>query len=181
MSQARAVNKTFEMTKIALLVAMNCISAYIIIPLPFSLSPVSLQPVIVALVGLLLTPKQAFTTMLVYTLIGLAGVPVFTAGTAGPGKLFGPTGGYILGFIIAVTLMAWLRGKTYNFIRYAAVGICVGLPVIYLIGTAQLKVLTDLDIQKALLVGVLPFIPMDILKCLGAAFLARPILQIFNR
>ncbi len=181
MSQARAVNKTFEMTKIALLVAMNCISAYIIIPLPFSLSPVSLQPIIVALVGLLLTPKQAFTTMLVYTLIGLAGVPVFTAGTAGPGKLFGPTGGYILGFIIAVTLMAWLKGNTYNFVRYSAVGICVGLPVIYLIGTAQLMVLTGMDLQKALLVGVFPFIPMDILKCLGAAFLARPILQIFNR
>ena len=74
------VNKTADMTKMALMVAMNCISAYIIIPLPFSMSPIALQTLIVNLTGYLLTAKQAFITMLVYLLIGLAGVPVFTGG-----------------------------------------------------------------------------------------------------
>ena len=82
-------NKTAEMTKMALMVAMNCISAYIIIPLPFSMSPLALQTLIVNLTGYVLNAKQAFMTMLVYILVGLAGVPVFTGGTAGPGKLFG--------------------------------------------------------------------------------------------
>ena len=76
-----SVSKTAEMTKIALLVAMNCVSAYIIIPLPFSMSPIALQTMFVNLVAFLLTPRQTFMTMFVYILIGLAGIPVFTGGT----------------------------------------------------------------------------------------------------
>ena len=72
-----SVNKTAEMTKMALMVAMNCVSAYIIIPLPFSLSPLALQTLIVNLTGYVLNAKQAFMTMLVYLLVGLAGVPLF--------------------------------------------------------------------------------------------------------
>ena len=62
------VNKTAEMTRMALMVAMNCVSAYIIIPLPFSLSPIALQTLIVNLTGYVLNAKQAFMTMLVYLL-----------------------------------------------------------------------------------------------------------------
>ena len=73
-----------EMVKMALLMAMNCVSAYVIIPLPFSLSPISLQTVFVNLLGFLLTPRQVLITMCAYLLMGLAGLPVFTGGTAGP-------------------------------------------------------------------------------------------------
>lgn len=181
MSNNSSANKTLEMTRLALLVAMNCVSAYIIIPLPFSLSPIALQTLIVNMVGMLLPPKQAFITMFVYILVGLIGVPVFTGGTAGPAKIFGPTGGYIWGFAVAAVLIAYLRGKTFNFKRYAAVGICVGIPVIYLLGALQLKFLTDMNWEAVILTGVLPFIPLDIVKCLGAVALAKPISRIFNR
>ena len=53
-------NKTLELTRLALLIAMNCVSAYIVIPLPFSLSPIVLQTLVVNLVAFLLSPKQAF-------------------------------------------------------------------------------------------------------------------------
>lgn len=106
------VSKTAEMTKMALMVAMNCVSAYIIIPLPFSLSPLALQTMIVNLTGYVLNAKQAFMTMLVYLLVGLAGVPVFTGGSAGPGKLFGPTGGYIIGFCLP--LFSWHISEAKN-------------------------------------------------------------------
>lgn len=174
-------DKTMEMTRLALLIAMNCVSAYMIIPLPFSLSPLALQTMIVNLVAFLLTPKQAIITMFVYILIGLIGVPVFTGGTAGPAKMFGPTGGYIWGFMIAAGLIAWLKGRSYSFKRYAAVSICVGIPVIYLFGALQLKFLTQMNWEAVLLTGVLPFIPMDIVKCLAAAVIARPLYRIFNR
>ncbi len=181
MSRTRPASKAAEMTKIALLVAMNCVSAYIIIPLPFALSPIAMQPFIVNLVGFLMTPKQAFMTMLVYILVGLAGIPVFTGGTAGPGKLFGPTGGYILGFIVAATAIAYLKGKKYNFLRYSIVGLCVWLPVIYGMGAGQLMLLTGMNLQEAFFVGVLPFAPLDVLKVVGAAWLAGPIHRIFTR
>lgn len=174
------VNKTAEMTKMALMVAMNCVSAYIIIPLPFSLSPIALQTMIVNLTGYVLNAKQAFMTMLVYLLVGLAGVPVFTGGSAGPGKLFGPTGGYIIGFLFTAVFLAYFRGEKYSFKRYALLGCVIGIPLIYVFGVVQLKLITGMDWDKAILTGALPFIPLDIVKCLAAAVIAGPINRIFT-
>lgn len=109
MSDSR--EKTMRLTRIALLIAMNCISAYLIIPLPFSQSPIALQTLVVNLVAFLLPPKDAAITMLAYIGIGIIGVPVFTGGTAGPGKMFGPTGGYIWAYVAAVFLMSWFKGR----------------------------------------------------------------------
>lgn len=175
-----SVNKTAEMTKMALMVAMNCVSAYIIIPLPFSLSPLALQTLIVNLTGYVLNAKQAFMTMLVYLLVGLAGVPVFTGGSAGPGKLFGPTGGYIIGFLVTAVFLAYFRGEKYNFKRYALLGCVIGIPLIYVFGVVQLKLITGMGWDKAILTGALPFIPLDIVKCLAAAVIAGPINRIFT-
>ena len=173
------VNKTAEMTKMALMVAMNCVSAYIIIPLPFSLSPLALQTMIVNLTGYVLNAKQAFMTMLVYLLVGLAGVPVFTGGSAGPGKLFGPTGGYIIGFLFTAVFLAYFRGEKYSFKRYALLGCVIGIPLIYVFGVVQLKLITGMGWDKAIMTGALPFIPLDIVKCLAAAVIAYPINRIF--
>lgn len=175
-----SVNKTAEMTKMALMVAMNCVSAYIIIPLPFSLSPLALQTLIVNLTGYVLNAKQAFMTMLVYLLVGLAGVPVFTGGSAGPGKLFGPTGGYIIGFLFTAVFLAYFKGEKYNFKRYALLGCVIGIPLIYVFGVVQLKLITGMGWDKAILTGALPFIPLDIVKCLAAAVIAGPINRIFT-
>lgn len=173
------VSKTAEMTKMALMVAMNCVSAYIIIPLPFSLSPLALQTMIVNLTGYVLNAKQAFMTMLVYLLVGLAGVPVFTGGSAGPGKLFGPTGGYIIGFLFTAVFLAYFRGEKYSFKRYALLGCVIGIPLIYVFGVVQLKLITGMGWDKAIMTGALPFIPLDIVKCLAAAVIAGPINGIF--
>ena len=175
-----SVNKTAEMTKMARMVAMNCVSAYIIIPLPFSLSPLALQTLIVNLTGYVLNAKQAFMTMLVYLLVGLAGVPVFTGGSAGPGKLFGPTGGYIIGFLVTAVFLAYFKGEKYNFKRYALLGCVIGIPLIYVFGVVQLKLITGMPWDKAILPGALPFIPLDIVKCLAAAVIAGPINRIFT-
>lgn len=175
-----SVNKTAEMTKMALMVAMNCVSAYIIIPLPFSLSPLALQTLIVNLTGYVLNAKQAFMTMLVYLLVGLAGVPVFTGGSAGPGKLFGPTGGYIIGFLFTAVFLAYFKGEKYNFKRYALLGCVIGIPLIYVFGVVQLKLIAGMPWDKAILTGALPFIPLDIVKCLAAAVIAGPINRIFT-
>lgn len=168
------------MTRLALLIAMNCISAYLIIPIPFSQSPLALQTLVVNLVAFLLPPKQACIAMVSYLFIGLIGVPVFTGGTAGPGKLFGPTGGYIIGFAVAATLISWLKGKKYDFKRFSLVSIVVGMPVMYILGAIQLQFLTGMPWSAVLVSGVLPFIPLDIVKCFGAAALARPVCRIFQ-
>ena len=175
----QSLNKTRELTKMALMIAINCISAYLIIPLPWSLSPIALQTVIVTLTGYVLKPKQAFLTMAVYLMIGLAGVPVFTGGTAGPGKLFGPTGGYLFGFVVAAVVISYLKPEKYNFMKYAMIGL-IGIPIIYVPGVLQLFALTKMGIWKAFMVGAVTFIPLDIVKVFAAAYLAGPILRIFG-
>lgn len=166
-----------ELTCMALLVALNCISAYLIIPLPFTESPLALQTLVVNIVGFLLRPKQAFIVMGVYILLGLAGAPVFTGGMSGFGKMFGPTGGYIWGFLLAATIISILKGNTYQWKRFALVSILVGIPVIYVCGAIQLQVMTHMPWRHVLYIGVLPFIPLDIVKCLLAMGIARPILK----
>ena len=149
---------TVELTKMALLTALICVSAYIVIPLPFT--PASLT---------------AAFTMVVYILLGLTGLPVFSGGMGGPGKLFGPTGGYIMSWIPAVMLMSWLKGKYYSFKRYCLVTILVGMPVIYLIGSAYMKFITGMDWAATFTAAVIPFIPLDIFKCFAAALIAKPV------
>lgn len=179
-TMSATMSQTSEMTKLALLIALNCISAYIIIPLPFSQSPIALQTMIVNLTAFLLPPKKALLVMIAYIGIGMIGIPVFTGGTAGPGKMFGPTGGYIWGFAVAVWLMSLLKGKTYHFRRFSLVAIIVGIPVIYLFGAVQLQLVTHMTWEAVMVSGVLPFIPLDIVKCIAAATLARPIYKLFG-
>ena len=80
-----------SMTKIALLTALLSISSYLFIPLPFTPIVWSMHTVIVNVIGLVLKPSHAAYTILVYLFMGLIGLPVFSAGSAGPAKLFGPT------------------------------------------------------------------------------------------
>ena len=157
---------TMELTKMALLTALICVSAYIVIPLPFTPASLTAQTLVVNLIALLLTPRQAAFTMVVYILLGLTGLPVFSGAMGGPGKLFGPTGGYI---------MSWLKGKHYSFKRYCLVTILVGMPVIYLVGSAYMKFITGMDWAATFTAAVIPFIPLDIFKCFAAALIAKPV------
>ena len=91
---------TSSMTKIALLTALLSVSSYLVFPLPFTPIVLSMHTVIVNLVGLILKPSHAAYTILVYLFMGFIGIPVFSAGSAGPGKLFGPTGGFYFGFLL---------------------------------------------------------------------------------
>lgn len=119
---------TQELTKMALLTTMICISAYIVIPLPFTPVTLTAQTLVVNLICPAFNPGQAVFSIVIYLLLGLIGLPVFSGGMGGPAKLFGPTGGYLLAYLVAVALMSWLKGKRYHFIRYSAVTILVGMP-----------------------------------------------------
>ncbi len=166
---------TQELTKMALLTTMICVSAYITIPLPFTPVALTAQTLVVNLIALLLAPGQAVFSIGIYLLLGLIGLPVFSGGMGGPAKLFGPSGGYLLSYLLAVALMSWLKGKKYSFARYSAVTILVGMPVIYFFGSIYMKILTGMDWVGVLTAAVLPFIPLDLFKCFAAALIAKPV------
>lgn len=164
-----------SLTKMGLLTALLCASAYLVIPLPFTPVSLTAQTLLVNLTALLLSPRESFFTVLTYVLLGTAGLPVFSGGMGGPAKLFGPTGGYILSWFFAVPLMSALKGTGCRFLRCFLVCALAGMPVIYLFGTLYMMFLTHVNAMTALSSAVIPFIPLDLFKCAAAALIARPL------
>lgn len=165
---------TQQLTKIAMMIAFVSAMSYVRIPLPFSEAAVTGQTLAVNIIALLLTPGEAFVTMLCYWLLGLVGVPVF-GGMGGPGKLFGPGGGYFMAFMLAVVLIGKLRGASYHRMRYLVVTILVGLFVIDGIGFLWLKLVTGMPWSAAFIAGVVAFAPLDIVKCVVACIIVKPL------
>jgi len=160
----------------ALFAALTAVGAFMVIPLPFSPVPITLQVLFVLLSGALLGGNLGALSQIVYVLLGCLGLPVFAGGTSGFGVLIGPTGGYIFGFILA----AYVAGKLVenkNNLSYFRIFLIlmVGVLVIYLLGALQLMLVAKLDFTKALLVGVLPFIGVDLVKAALASFLIQRI------
>ena len=156
---------TKDMTKMALCVAILCVTSFLVVPLPFTPIVISLHTIAVNIVGLILGPVQAGVTILVYLLMGLVGLPVFSAGTAGPGKLFGPTGGFYFGFLFAVVAISLLRGKKISMKRYMVVSIVVGIPIQHICAIWGMCMHNGGNIAAAFVMVSLPFIIGDIVKC----------------
>jgi len=151
----------------ALLAALTGILSFVSIPIPLSPVPVTGQSLGVMLAGVLLTPRQAGLAMAAFLLLGIAGAPVFSGGTAGLGVLAGPTGGYLLGFILGAIVIALLRGKK-GLPRLIAAVIIGGLLAVYIPGVLWLSRVTGLGIKGAIAAGVLPYLPGDFVKATAA-------------
>jgi len=160
----------------SLFAALTVAGAYIQIPIPFSPVPVTLQVFFVLLAGSTLKSKWGGLSMIVYTLLGIAGLPVFAGGSSGMGVLLGPTGGYIFGFILAAYIIGKLSEKVENadksglFIN--ALNMSAGVLVVYACGFIQLMLVAEIGPGTALALGVIPFLPGEIVKTAVAAYIA---------
>lgn len=172
--------KINELTKMSICIAIICISAYISFPLPFSPVMITAQTIAINLVALILTPKQSFIVTLLYIILGAFGLPVFSGGTSGFVRIFGPTGGFILGFLIITPLMSYFKGKDYNFKRYLSVTIIIGMIVLYAFGAVFMSVVQIISILQALSLAVFPFVVGDIFKCVLSSFIAVKLNKVFN-
>lgn len=164
-----------DLTKMALLVALLCVSAYIMFPLPFTPIMIIATTIVYNLAAFLLTPKQTFIVALIYTFIGAIGLPVFSGGTGGFGKLIGPTGGFLISFILAYPVVSYFKGSTPSLLRYTLVAVLIGMPLTYIGGVAWLMVSLQMSLWAALTAGVFPFIIGDVIKCILAAYIATKI------
>ena len=161
--------KIQELTKISLCVAILCVTSYLVIPVPFSPVVLGFQTIMVNLIGLMFKPKEAGVCILMYLLMGLIGLPVFSAGTGGPGKLFGPTGGFYFGFLVAVLLISFLKGKKISFVRYCIVTIVAGVPAMHAFAILFMCIHNGWNVEAAVVTVSLPFIIGDIVKCFMAS------------
>jgi biotin transport system substrate-specific component len=138
-----------------------------------------MQPFFIFLAGYLLGPRHAVLAMGLYLLAGVVGLPVFAGGKSGLGYLLGPTGGYLFGFLGTALLcglartreggLPWARGITAGL---------AGVGLAYATGAVWLKFVLSLTWAKAAAVGVLPFIPWDVLKVVVALACARHMVRL---
>ena len=162
-------------TKIRSMVIIGLNSAILCILGPLSLPigpvPISLTNLVIYFSLYLLGAKQGTLSYLIYVLLGLVGLPVFSGFSGGPGKLLGPTGGYIIGFFFLCILSGkWIeqsKGKLYPSIF----AMLLGTLICYFFGTLWLSLSAHMDLWTSCTAGVLPFIPGDFIKILIAAIL----------
>jgi biotin transport system substrate-specific component len=161
-----------ELILAALFAALTCVSAFLAIPI--SVVPFTLQVLIVLTVGALVGKKIGLLSQITYILLGLIGLPVFANGNSGWGYFIGPTGGFIVSFILAVYVVGFLvekfekRCKTNmkKFILYI-LSMLVGLAIIYIIGVYRLSMF--IGMEQAIAFGLVPYIGLDLIKVVIAA------------
>ena len=158
-----------DLTLTALMTAVLCVLAPVSIPI--GPVPISLATFIIYLSIYILGTARSALCVVLYLLIGLAGVPVFSGYSAGPAKLLGPTGGYLIGYIPMVLIAGFFIEKSGMKLVGSIAGMIAGTAVLYLIGTVVLAVSAHLAPGAAISAGVLPFIPLDLVKICASALI----------
>ena len=172
-SQSIRNTRTYSMAVTALMTAVTCIVAPLSIPI--GPVPISLTNLAIYLTLYLLDWKKGTLSYLLYLLIGLAGVPVFSGFTGGAGKLLGPTGGYLIGFAFMALICGILIDRSHHNFVIGMAGMILGTIICYAFGTVWLAYQAGMTMGAALAAGVLPFIPGDLAKMVVAAVVAPQI------
>jgi len=176
-----------QLTIAALIAACLAATSWLVALLPSV--PLTLQTFFVVLAALLLRPRWAGASMLVYLALGCAGLPVFAGGRGGIAVLVGPTGGYLIAFVLAASLGAFIAGAAGRGAgdarsndagkpgrRFWLRGALVAGATIILIdtlGSLWLSYSAHLPLAAALLAGAVPFLVGDVLKATAALFVAH--------
>lgn len=172
------MNQLRMMTYASLFVALIAAGAFISIPA--GPVPIVLQNMFVLLAGLLLGPRWGLASVCIYLLLGLFGLPVFAGGTGGIGRILGPTGGYLIGYlpcVFATGIIAWKNSRSLLVDISAMI---TGTVIVYAAGVTWLKFATGMDWEKAVAAGMYPFLFGDAVKIAAAAFIAaklRPLMK----
>ena len=160
-TQTLRTTNTYAMAVTALMTAVTCILAPLSIPI--GPVPISLTNFAIYLSLYLLDWKKGTISYILYLLLGLVGLPVFSGFTGGIGKLAGPTGGYIIGFI-PMAIIAGIVIDKFSQRWIQILGMIVGTAICYAFGTVWFCFQSGYTVAAALAVCVIPFIPADLIK-----------------
>jgi biotin transport system substrate-specific component len=148
-------------------------ASQVAIPLPGTPVPLTLQPMVVVLAGMMLGPTLGLASMVLYLAIGAVGLPVFApVGAPGIARFLGPTGGYLIAYPAAAFTAGFLAQRYPSLVgRWLAA--VAGIAVIFVGGLSQLTILTG-SFGRAVALGMTPFAVFDLVKAFVAALIARP-------
>lgn len=160
----------------ALFTSLTAIGSYLIIPLPISPVPITLQTFFVLMSGLIGGKYIGITSQLTYFFIGIIGLPVFASGLGGIGVLLSPTGGFLIAFPLAAYIAGIRKNLTDS--KYLLIKLILANLIIYLSGITYMIIGWDFNLKSALTAGVLPFIPGDLLKIILLIIIKKKIKNI---
>ncbi|MBQ7943396.1 MAG: biotin transporter BioY [Lachnospiraceae bacterium] len=168
--------KTKAMTLIGLVTALLCIAGPIAVTIPLSPVPISLATLAICFAVYVLGMKNGTISCLLYLLMGMIGLPIFSGFSGGIGKLLGPTGGYLIGYIALAAISGFFieKWQTNRFMH--GIGMVLGTVICYMLGSIWLMQQAKVTFYTSITMGVLPFLPGDVLKLIVAVTLG-PVLR----
>lgn len=166
-------SNTFEIAYIGLMAAVICVLGPLSIPI--GVIPISFTNLAVYIVIYSLGMKKGSISFIIYMLLGFVGLPVFSNFSGGPSKLFGPTGGYIIGFFFMSLITGFFIDKFFDKWYFCILGMILGTVVCYIFGSLWLAYQAHMTASKAFAVGVIPFIPGDLAKIMIASIVGPQI------
>lgn len=172
---------TKQLALVGLMTAVICILGPLSIIIPISPVPISLGMLGIYFVLCVLGMKLGTISIIIYVLLGLVGLPVFSGFTGGAGKLFGPTGGYIIGYLFMALICGFFLDHWKQNLPMQILGMILGTAVCYFFGTAWLAYQASMNFSAALAAGVLPFIPADCIKLVLAMVIGSQLRKRLNK
>jgi biotin transport system substrate-specific component len=155
----------------SLFTALYILGAYVAVPI--GPVPITLQNLFVFLAALLLGSRWGTLSVIVYILLGLVGLPVFSKGGASLAHILGPTGGFLIGFAVAVFFAGLISERGKQSAVKNIIALLVAVILIYAVGVPWLKFRIGMDWDKAVFAGMLPFLPGDAVKLAAAVLIAK--------
>ena len=146
------------------------------ISLPIGPVPFTLQNFAIGLIATVFRPREAVLSVALYLLLGSIGLPVFAGGGAGFHVLVGPSAGYLWFDLVYAGLTSYLIHQNSSHIRIFLANL-LGDSLVFVGGILSLHFLAGMPFDKALAVGVLPFILPDLGKIIAISFIGRPLLE----
>lgn len=165
----------------ALFTALIIVGGYINIPIPIGPVPIVIADFFVMLAGLFLGFKYAFISVSLYLALGLIGLPVFAGGTSGLAVIFGPTGGFIIGYVLMVACIGFITTKIKVTIVSLVIALALGNILLYLVGVPWLKFIMKLSWPVAVTIGFMPFTVGIVIKIAAAVALGYTFIPHFKQ
>ena len=173
-----AKKNTLSLVTAALFAALTAVCSQIAVPMPTQVA-LTLQTFAVALCGYVLGIKWGLASIITYILLGTVGVPLFSGFKGGPQVLFGPSGGFIFGFILFVLLCGvslLIKNKALKLVLGLG-----GLALCHILGIIQFAVVYKTDIISSFLMVSAPYLIKDVISVAAAFFLSIYIRKLLSK
>ena len=169
----KSILSTKNLSLMALMSALLCLLDPISIPIgPF---PITLSIFIIYIISYILDANSALISVFIYLLMGIVGLPVFAGYKSGLGVILGPSGGYLISYLVVVYISSYYNNKYYYNKILQLLFMFITLILCYVCGTIWFSIFKKMTFIESLFICVFPFIITDVIKIIAACMLGNEI------